>query len=102
MLKVGIIGVGTVGTSVVNILRDNKNIITARAGVEIVPTIGVVSNLNKQRDVQIELTDDVSKVLEDDSIDIVVELMGGITRSVHLREKHCGRFRRHNVLNLNL
>ncbi len=33
MLKVGIIGVGTVGTSVANILRDNKNIITARAGV---------------------------------------------------------------------
>ena len=80
MLKVGIIGVGTVGTSVINILRDNKNIITARAGVEIVPTIGVVSNLNKNRDVQIELTDDVSKVLEDDSIDIVVELMGGIEK----------------------
>ena len=80
MLKVGIIGVGTVGTSVVNILRDNKNIITARAGVEIVPTIGVVSDLNKKRDVQIELTDDVSKVLEDDSIDIVVELMGGIEK----------------------
>ncbi|PRM98917.1 homoserine dehydrogenase [Aliarcobacter cryaerophilus] len=80
MLKIGIIGVGTVGTSVINILRDNKNIITARAGVEIVPTIGVVSNLNKKRDVQIELTDDVSKVLEDDSIDIVVELMGGIEK----------------------
>ena len=80
MLKVGIIGVGTVGTSVINILRDNKNIITARAGVEIVPTIGVVSNLNKNRDVQIELTDDVSRVLEDDSIDIVVELMGGIEK----------------------
>ena len=80
MLKVGIIGVGTVGTSVINILKDNKNIITARAGVEIVPTIGVVSDLNKKRDVQIELTDDVSKVLEDDSIDIVVELMGGIEK----------------------
>ena len=80
MLKIGIIGVGTVGTSVINILRDNKNIITARAGVEIVPTIGVVSNLNKKRDVQIELTDDVSRVLEDDSIDIVVELMGGIEK----------------------
>lgn len=80
MLRVGIIGVGTVGTSVANILRDNKNIITARAGVEIVPTIGVVSNLNKKRDVEIELTDDVSRVLEDPTIDIVVELMGGIEK----------------------
>jgi homoserine dehydrogenase len=47
MLRVGIIGVGTVGASVANILRDNKNIITARAGKEIVPTIGVVSDLQK-------------------------------------------------------
>lgn len=29
-------------------------------------------------------------------------LMRRITRSVHLREKHCGRFRHHNVLNLTL
>ncbi|RXJ78426.1 homoserine dehydrogenase [Aliarcobacter skirrowii] len=80
MLKVGIIGVGTVGTSVANILIDNKNIITARAGVEIVPHIGVVSNLDKKRDVSIKLTTDINEVLEDDSIDIVVELMGGIEK----------------------
>ncbi|QKF74299.1 homoserine dehydrogenase [Aliarcobacter faecis] len=87
MLKVGIIGVGTVGTSVANILRDNKNIITARAGIEIVPTIGVVSNLNKKRDVDIELTTDVSRVLEDESIDIVVELMGGIEKPYEIVKK---------------
>lgn len=80
MLKVGIIGVGTVGASVANILRDNKNIITARAGVEIVPTIGVVSNLHKTRNVDIKLTDNIDDVLEDDSIDVVVELMGGIDK----------------------
>ncbi|MFV7791691.1 homoserine dehydrogenase, partial [Aliarcobacter lanthieri] len=73
MLKVGIIGVGTVGTSVANILIDNKNIITARAGVEIVPTIGVVSNLDKKRDVSIKLTTNPDEVLNDESIDIVVE-----------------------------
>ena len=60
MLRVGIIGVGTVGASVANILRDNKNIITARAGKEIVPTIGVVSNLHKTRNVDIKLTDNIS------------------------------------------
>ncbi len=87
MLKVGIIGVGTVGTSVANILRDNKNIITARAGIDIVPTIGVVSNLNKKRDVDIELTTDVSRVLEDESIDIVVELMGGIEKPYEIVKK---------------
>lgn len=80
MLKVGIIGVGTVGASVANILRDNKDIITARAGTQIEPVLGVVSNLKKDRDVSIKLTDNVDEVLNDESIDIVVELMGGVEK----------------------
>lgn len=87
MLKVGIVGVGTVGASVANILRDNKDLITARAGIEIIPAIGVVNDLSKERDVTIELTDDFNKVLEDDSIDIIVELMGGIEKPYELVKK---------------
>jgi len=78
MIKVGIIGVGTVGTSVANILKENSDIISARAGVEIIPVIGVVKNLEKQRNVSIELTDDPSRVVDNPEIDIVVELMGGV------------------------
>jgi len=78
MLKVGIIGVGTVGASVANILKDNEDIITARAGKQILPTIGVVNNLKKERNVSIELTDDINAVLNDASIDVIVELMGGV------------------------
>ena len=78
MLKVGIIGIGTVGTSVAQILADNKDIITARAGIEIVPAIGAVSNLSKKRNVSIPLTNNIDDILNDDSIDIVVELMGGV------------------------
>jgi len=86
-MKIGIIGVGTVGASVANILRDNKDIIAARAGCEIVPAIGVVNNLSKKRDVTIELTDDVDKVLNDDSIDVIVELMGGIEKPYEIVKK---------------
>jgi homoserine dehydrogenase len=86
-MKVGIIGVGSVGASVANILRDNKDIITARAGVEIEAVIGVVNNLSKNRDVTIELTDDMEKVLNDDSIDIIVELMGGIEKPFEVVKK---------------
>ena len=86
-MKVGIIGVGTVGASVANILRDNKDIITERSGCEIEPTIGVVSNLNKKRDVTIELTDDIDSVLNDESIDIIVELMGGIDKAYEVVKK---------------
>jgi homoserine dehydrogenase len=87
MLKVGIIGVGTVGASVANILKDNKDIITARAGVEIEPILGVVSNLKKDRDVSIKLTDNIDEVLNDDSIDIVVELMGGVEKPYEVVKK---------------
>jgi homoserine dehydrogenase len=78
MLKIAIVGVGTVGESVVKILENNKDIITARAGKEIKPVLGVVRSLDKKRDVNIPLTDNIDDVFKDDSIDIVVELMGGV------------------------
>jgi homoserine dehydrogenase len=87
MLKVGIIGIGTVGTSVCQILESNKDIITARAGKEIIPAIGVVNNLSKKRDVTIKLSDNPDDVLEDDSIDIVVELMGGVEKPYEVVKK---------------
>ncbi len=87
MLKVGIIGVGTVGTSVCQILEANKDIITARAGKEIVAVSGVVNNLNKKRDVSIKLSDNSDDILNDDSIDIVVELMGGVEKPYEVVKK---------------
>ncbi len=78
MIKIAIIGVGTVGESVVKILQENRDIITARAGKEIVPVVGVVRSLEKKRDVDIELTSSVEDVLKRDDIDMVIELMGGV------------------------
>ena len=78
MIKVGIIGVGTVGTSVANILKDNADVISARAGRDIVVKSGVVKNLAKERGLDITITDNVDDILNDDAIDIVVELMGGV------------------------
>ena len=87
MIKIGIIGVGTVGCSVVNILQKNRDIISARAGVEIVPKIGVVKNLDKKRDVNIPLTTDANEVLQDSDIDIIVELMGGVEEPYSIVKK---------------
>ena len=78
MIKVGIIGVGTVGTSVAQILRDNADVISARAGQDIEVKSGVVKNLKKDRGLDIIITDNVDDVLNDDVINIVVELMGGV------------------------
>ncbi len=87
MIKVGIIGVGTVGTSVAQILKDNADVISARAGQEIVVKTGVVKNLNKDRGLDIVITDNVDDVLNDSEIDIVVELMGGVEEPFEVVKK---------------
>ncbi len=87
MLKVGIIGLGTVGSSVVKILQENEEIISARAGVKIVPAIGVARNLEKHKDLDIILSDNVDDILEDKSIDLVVELIGGVEQAYEIVKK---------------
>ncbi|MFC2344598.1 homoserine dehydrogenase [Campylobacter sp.] len=77
-MNIAILGVGTVGEAVAKILLQNKKLIAARCGEEIVPVIGVVRNLNKKRDVEIPLTDDIDSVIKRDDIDVFVELMGGV------------------------
>ena len=78
MVKIGIVGVGTVGEAVVKNLQKNREIIKARAGKEIKVVKGIVRNLNKKRDIDIPLTTDYKEVTRDPEIDIVVELMGGV------------------------
>ena len=77
-MNIAILGVGTVGEAVAKILLQNKKLIAARCGEEIVPVIGVVRNLNKKRDVEIPLTDDIDSAIKRDDIDVFVELMGGV------------------------
>lgn len=78
MIRVGVIGVGTVGSSVVKILEENAAIITARAGDTIVVKRGVVRDLEKARHLGIELSQNPDDIINDPEIDIVVELMGGV------------------------
>ncbi|EJF06845.1 homoserine dehydrogenase [Thiovulum sp. ES] len=87
MINVAILGVGTVGTAVAKILEENRDIIRARAGKEINPVVGVVRNLNKSRDVNIEITDSADSILERDDIDIVVELLGGVDEPYRVVKK---------------
>ena len=87
MVKIGILGVGTVGTSVANILESNADILEARAGKRIVAKSGVVKNLSKERGVNIKLSDNPYDIIDDPEIDIVVELMGGVEEPYALVKK---------------
>jgi len=87
MITIGILGVGTVGTSVAKILENNADIIEARAGKKIVVKSGVVKNLAKDRGLSIIISDNPLDVVDDPEIDIVVELMGGVEEPYKLLKK---------------
>ena len=87
-MRVGLIGLGVVGSSVAQILHSNQDVIAARAGEEIIPVIGAVRNLQKSRaGVSFRLVDDVDAVLNDPTIDTIVELMGGIEDAYVVAQK---------------
>ncbi len=87
MVKIGILGVGTVGSAVANILETNADILEARSGKKIVVKSGVVKNLSKDRGLSIKLSDNPMDIIDDPEIDIVVELMGGVEEPYALVKK---------------
>ncbi len=79
-IKIGVLGLGTVGSGTVNVLKRNAAEIARRAGREIIITRASAKDLTKQRlcDTQgIVLTTDPLDVINDPEIDIVLELIGG-------------------------
>ncbi|MCC3143971.1 homoserine dehydrogenase [Halanaerobium sp. Z-7514] len=80
MLKIGILGLGTVGSGVVKIMQQNSANIHNKVGTNLEIEKILVSNINKDRIVDIEagiLTEDETEILDNPAIDIVVELIGG-------------------------
>lgn len=77
-IKIGILGLGTVGTGVAKIIQKNQADIAQRVGANIEITKALVRDLNKERILPKELlTTDANEILDDPSIDIIVELLGG-------------------------
>ena len=87
MIRIGVIGVGTVGRAVVDILEKNQSIISARAGETISVKSGVVRDLSKVSDLSISLSQNPYDVVDDPEIDIVVELMGGVELPLEIVKK---------------
>lgn len=79
-IQIGILGLGTVGSGVVQILTQNAEDITKRTNSHINIKKVLVRNLQTPRSISgnFTLTDNPSDILTDPDIDIVVEVMGGI------------------------
>jgi len=78
-VNVGLLGLGTVGSGVAEVLNVNGAHIAERAGIPLVVKKALVRELKKPRMVSIcpPLTTDPSDILDDPQIDVVVELLGG-------------------------
>ena len=80
-VKVGLIGFGTIGSGVVEVLKKRRTLLKNRAGVDIELKYICDKDITSNRGVKIDkkiLTKDADKILKNPDIDIVIELIGGI------------------------
>ncbi len=77
-IKVGLLGLGTVGGGTANVLSRNAQEIARRAGREIRVTHAAAREVNPDLNIEeIEICDDAFAVVNNPDIDIIVELIGG-------------------------
>lgn len=81
-VRLGLLGIGTVGGGTVNVLRRNREDIEGRAGRPIRVHMASTRDLSKKRICELdefELVADPYAVVDHPDIDVVVELIGGVT-----------------------
>ncbi|OEH84419.1 homoserine dehydrogenase [Desulfuribacillus stibiiarsenatis] len=80
-IKVGLLGLGTVGTGVARIIKENQEDLFKKTGYHIEIKKVLVKNLNKKRNIELSediFTDNPLDVIMDKDIQVLIEVMGGI------------------------
>ena len=81
-MNVGLLGIGTVGGGVFELLKSNMNEIQRKSATDIKIVAVADKDITRAKeivDASIEVTDDPFKLVSDKNIDVIVELIGGIT-----------------------
>jgi len=78
VLKVGMLGCGVVGSDVARLLESNSVDLAARSGAKLELTKIGVRNLNRTGVPTNLLTTDLDSIVKDPSIDLIIEVIGGI------------------------
>jgi homoserine dehydrogenase len=77
-IRVGLLGVGTVGRAVAHALVERRDVLSRAAGAAIVLQRAAVRDVQRDRGLEPgQLTADAASVVRADDVDIVIELMGG-------------------------
>ena len=85
-LKVGMLGCGVVGSQIARLLVENKSDLTSRAGANLELVKVAVKNINTKREgiSSSLLTEDAKSVVNDPEIDLIIEVIGGISPAKEL------------------
>jgi homoserine dehydrogenase len=89
-VRIGLVGFGTVGTGVVKLLLEDSEAIYRRTGVRLELACIVDQDVKTARKVGIPqgiLTDNLSRIIDDPSIQIGIELVGGTKIARQIQEK---------------
>ena len=81
-MNVGLLGIGTVGGGVFELLKSNMNEIQRKSATDIKIVAVADKDITRAKeivDASIEVTDDPFKLVSDKNIDVIVELICGIT-----------------------
>lgn len=76
-INIAVLGLGTVGTGVVNLLKDNANELSRRSGHDIRITHVGTRRHRDDIDPAIKQSDDLMAIASADDVDIVIEVIGG-------------------------
>lgn len=94
-IKVALLGVGTVGTGVYKLIHRRADVMEKTMGAELEIKKILVHNLARKREgIETELlTDNWQEILNDEEIQIVIEVMGGIepAKTMILEALHAGK-----------
>ena len=83
-ISIGLLGLGTVGSGVVQIIENHQDKLMHQVGCPIRVKRILVNSLTKERSIDIDpsvLTTDVNAILTDPEIDVVIEVMGGVEQT---------------------
>jgi homoserine dehydrogenase len=81
VVRIGVLGCGTVGSAFIHLVQEQADFIEARTGVRLQVAQVAVRNVSRERDVALQdgiVTRDANAVVEDPTVDLIVEVMGGI------------------------